>query len=176
MTPPTTRATRRQPIRILTAVPLCDGHDSAINTINLELIRHGIEVIYLGYHSSAQDIVRAAIQEDVSAIGISSYNGGHVEFFGEVGGDVLGAAGESERLFMLIRQLRAEELAIIYISHRMDEVYALGDRVTVLRDGTLVGALDKPQIRADTIVRMRASSRLAPSANSSRNRLIISRV
>src|SRR6266700_7142911 len=74
----------RSPIRILTAVPICDGHDSAIITINLELIRHGIEVIYLGYHRSVQDIVRAAIQEDVRAIGLSSYNGGHVEFFGEV--------------------------------------------------------------------------------------------
>ena len=72
------------PIRILTAVPICDGHDSAINTINLELIRHGVEVIYLGYHRSAKDIVRAAIQEDVIAIGLSSYNGGHVEFFAEV--------------------------------------------------------------------------------------------
>src|SRR5215207_2593015 len=73
-----------QPIRLLTAVPICDGHDSAINTINLELIKNGIEVIYLGYHRSARDIVRAAIQEDVRAIGISSYNGGHVEFFTEV--------------------------------------------------------------------------------------------
>jgi len=72
------------PIRILTAVPICDGHDSAINTINLEFIRQGIEVIYLGYHRSVGDIVRAAIQEDVRAIGISSYNGGHIEFFAEV--------------------------------------------------------------------------------------------
>ncbi len=72
------------PIRVLTAVPICDGHDSAINTINLEFIRHGIEVIYLGYHRSVTDIVRAAIQEDVRAIGISSYNGGHVEFFAAV--------------------------------------------------------------------------------------------
>jgi methylmalonyl-CoA mutase cobalamin-binding domain/chain len=72
------------PIRILTAVPICDGHDSAINTINLEFIRHGIEVVYLGYHRYAQDIVRAAIQEDVRTVGISSYNGGHVEFFAEV--------------------------------------------------------------------------------------------
>jgi methylmalonyl-CoA mutase cobalamin-binding domain/chain len=72
------------PIRVLTAVPICDGHDSAINTINLEFIRHGIEVVYLGYHRYAEDIVRAAIQEDVRAIGISSYNGGHVEFFAEV--------------------------------------------------------------------------------------------
>jgi len=73
-----------EPVRILTAVPICDGHDSAINTINLELIRQGVEVIYLGYHRSARDIVRAAIQEDVRAIGISTYNGGHVEFFAEV--------------------------------------------------------------------------------------------
>ncbi len=72
------------PIRILTAVPICDGHDSAINTINLEFIRHGIEVIYLGFHRSVGDIVRAAIQEDVRAIGISSYNGGHIEFFAAV--------------------------------------------------------------------------------------------
>src|SRR2546426_9631015 len=83
------------PIRILTAVPICDGHDSAINTINLEFIRHGIEVIYLGYHRSVGDIVRAAIQEDVRAIGISSYNGGHVEFFIE-GGKLLRQQGASE--------------------------------------------------------------------------------
>ena len=83
------------PIRILTAVPICDGHDSAINTINLEFIRHGIEVIYLGYHRSVGDIVRAAIQEDVRAIGVSSYNGGHVEFFGEVV-DLLRKRGASD--------------------------------------------------------------------------------
>ena len=65
-------------------MPICDGHDSAINTINLELIRHGIEVVYLGYHRPASEIVRAAVQEDVRAIGLSSYNGGHVEFFAEV--------------------------------------------------------------------------------------------
>ena len=81
------------PIRLLTAVPICDGHDSAINTINLELIRHGIEVVYLGYHRPASEIVRAAVQEDVRAVGLSSYNGGHVEFFAEVRSqlDALGA-------------------------------------------------------------------------------------
>src|SRR5207302_10982469 len=73
-----------QPIRVLTAVPICNGHDSAINTINLELIRHGVEVVYLGYHRPARDIARAAIQEDVRGVGISSYNGGHGEFFAQV--------------------------------------------------------------------------------------------
>src|SRR3954462_12101346 len=74
----------KSPVRILTAVPICDGHDSAINTINLEFIRHGIEVVYLGFHRYVKDIVHAAIQEDVAAVGISSYNGGHIEFFAEI--------------------------------------------------------------------------------------------
>lgn len=72
------------PLRILTAVPICDGHDSAVTTINIELARHGIEVIYLGYHQAASTIVRAAIQEDVNVVGLSSYNGGHLVFFKEV--------------------------------------------------------------------------------------------
>jgi methylmalonyl-CoA mutase len=65
-------------------VPICDGHDSAVTTINIELARHGIEVIYLGYHQPASAIVRAAIQEDVNVVGLSSYNGGHLVFFQEV--------------------------------------------------------------------------------------------
>src|SRR5258708_14380776 len=72
------------PLRILTAVPGCDGHDSAVTTINIELARHGLEVICLGYHQSASAIVRAAIQEDVNVVGLSSYNGGHIVFFKEV--------------------------------------------------------------------------------------------
>jgi methylmalonyl-CoA mutase len=72
------------PLRILTAVPVCDGHDSAVTTINIELARHGIEVIYLGYHQTASTIVRAAIQEDANVVGLSSYNGGHLVFFKEV--------------------------------------------------------------------------------------------
>src|ERR1700751_5725919 len=72
------------PIRVLTAVPICDGHDSAINTINLEFIRHGIEVVYLGFHRYVGDIVRAAIQDDVNAIGISSAKGAPLYFFSDV--------------------------------------------------------------------------------------------
>lgn len=72
------------PLRILTAVPICDGHDSAVSTINMELTRHGFEVIYLGYHCPVGTIVRAAIQEDAHVVGISSYNGGHIVFFSEV--------------------------------------------------------------------------------------------
>src|SRR5260370_29239970 len=67
--------------RLLTAVAICDGHDSAIMTVNQELVRAGAEVVYLGYHRAAAEIARAAVQEDVRAVGISSYNGGPVEFF-----------------------------------------------------------------------------------------------
>src|SRR3954470_19608240 len=87
------------PIRVLTAVPICDGHDSAITTINLELIRAGVEVIYLGYHRTVREIVSAAIQEDVRGVGISSYNGGHVEFFSEIVKQLRGAGAGDIRVF-----------------------------------------------------------------------------
>jgi methylmalonyl-CoA mutase len=87
------------PVRVLTAVPICDGHDSAINTINLEFIRHGIEVVYLGFHRYVKDIVRAAIQEDVAAVGISSYNGGHIEFFAEVVKQLKKAGADDIKVF-----------------------------------------------------------------------------
>src|SRR5687768_13315176 len=78
------RPPTRSPFRILTAVPLYDVHDSAVSTINLELARHGAKVIYLGYHQAASTIARAAVQEDVHAIELSSYNDGHLVFFKEV--------------------------------------------------------------------------------------------
>jgi ribose transport system ATP-binding protein len=61
---------------------------------------------------------------------------------------------ETERLFALVRQLRADGIALIYISHRMAEVYELSDRVSVLRDGTYVGTLERDEISADALVKM----------------------
>ncbi|TNG90958.1 sugar ABC transporter ATP-binding protein [Pasteurellaceae bacterium USgator11] len=61
---------------------------------------------------------------------------------------------ETERLFSLIKKLRSEGLAIIYISHRMAEIYELADRVSVLRDGKYVGSLIKQEINSDTLVQM----------------------
>jgi ribose transport system ATP-binding protein len=61
---------------------------------------------------------------------------------------------ESERLFGLVRQLRSEGIALIYISHRMAEVYELSDRVSVLRDGAYVGTLERNEISAETLVKM----------------------
>lgn len=61
---------------------------------------------------------------------------------------------ETDRLFTLIRQLRSEGIALIYISHRMEEVYELSDRVSVLRDGQYVGTLEREQLSAESIVKM----------------------
>jgi ribose transport system ATP-binding protein len=61
---------------------------------------------------------------------------------------------ESELLFALIRRLKADGVAIIYISHRMAEVFALGDRITVLRDGRRVGEVDPARTTSDDLVRM----------------------
>ncbi len=61
---------------------------------------------------------------------------------------------ETERLFALIRRLRSDGLAIIYISHRMAEIYELADRVSVLRDGSAVGTLSRAELSAEALVRL----------------------
>jgi methylmalonyl-CoA mutase len=68
-------------IRIVTAASLFDGHDAAINIMRRILQASGAEVIHLGHNRSVMEIVTAAIQEDAQAIGVSCYQGGHVEFF-----------------------------------------------------------------------------------------------
>ncbi|MGI9419324.1 MAG: cobalamin-dependent protein, partial [Geminicoccaceae bacterium] len=69
------------PLRFVTAASLFDGHDASINIMRRILQSLGAEVIHLGHNRSVGDIVTAAIQEDVHAIAISSYQGGHVEYF-----------------------------------------------------------------------------------------------
>lgn len=68
-------------IRIVTAASLFDGHDAAINIMRRILQSQGAEVIHLGHNRSAADIVETAIEEDVQSIAITSYQGGHIEFF-----------------------------------------------------------------------------------------------
>lgn len=68
-------------IRLVTAASLFDGHDAAINIMRRILQASGAEVIHLGHDRSVQDIVECAIQEDVQAVAITSYQGGHMEFF-----------------------------------------------------------------------------------------------
>jgi methylmalonyl-CoA mutase len=69
------------PLRFVTAASLFDGHDAAINIMRRLIQAEGAEVIHLGHNRSVDDIVRAAIQEDADGIAVSSYQGGHTEFF-----------------------------------------------------------------------------------------------
>ncbi|MDW8419734.1 MAG: cobalamin-dependent protein [Chitinophagales bacterium] len=68
-------------VRIVTAASLFDGHDAAINIMRRIMQAKGAEVIHLGHNRSAQEIVEAAIQEDAQGIAVTSYQGGHIEFF-----------------------------------------------------------------------------------------------
>ena len=69
------------PVRFVTAASLFDGHDAAINIIRRILQASGAEVIHLGHNRSVQEVVDTAIQEDVQGIAVSSYQGGHMEYF-----------------------------------------------------------------------------------------------
>src|SRR6516225_4940545 len=77
----TAPAVARSPLRFVSAASLFDGHDAAINMIRRLLQARGAEVVHLGHNRSVADIVRAAIDEDADAIAVSSYQGGHNEYF-----------------------------------------------------------------------------------------------
>ena len=68
-------------LRFVTATSLFDGHDASINVIRRILQASGVEVIHLGHNRSVQEIVTAAVQEDADGIAVSSYQGGHIEYF-----------------------------------------------------------------------------------------------
>jgi methylmalonyl-CoA mutase len=68
-------------VRIVTAASLFDGHDAAINIMRRILQSKGAEIIHLGHNRSVKEIVETAIEEDVQGIAITSYQGGHMEFF-----------------------------------------------------------------------------------------------
>lgn len=69
------------PLRFVTAASLFDGHDAAINIMRRLIQAQGCEVIHLGHNRSVNDVVSAAIQEDADGIAVSSYQGGHIEYF-----------------------------------------------------------------------------------------------
>ena len=77
----TTEATIKHKVRFVTAASLFDGHDASINIMRRILQAQGAEVIHLGHNRSVGEIVDAAIQEDVQGIAVSSYQGGHMEYF-----------------------------------------------------------------------------------------------
>ena len=86
-------------IRFITATALFDGHDASINIIRRLLQSRGVEVIHLGHNRTAQEVADAAIQEDVQGIAISSYQGGHMEYFKFVRELVNQKGGSSIKMF-----------------------------------------------------------------------------
>ena len=85
-------------VRIVTAASLFDGHDAAINLMRRIIQASGAEVIHLGHNRSVQEIVDCAIQEDAQAIAVTSYQGGHVEYFKYMY-DLLREAGANIKIF-----------------------------------------------------------------------------
>src|SRR5213080_1934822 len=69
------------PVRFVTAASLFDGHDAAINIMRRILQSQGAEVVHLGHNRSVDEVVTAALEEDVQGVAVSSYQGGHVEYF-----------------------------------------------------------------------------------------------
>ena len=87
------------PLRVVTAASLFDGHDAAINVMRRLIQAAGCEVIHLGHDRSALDVVKAAIEEDAHAIALTSYQGGHMEYFTYIR-ELLNAAGRADiRIF-----------------------------------------------------------------------------
>src|SRR3954467_697959 len=82
----------KNPVRIVTAASLFDGHDASINIMRRLLQEFGAEVIHLGHNRSVSDVVKAVLQEGAQGVCISSYQGGHMEYFKYMK-DLLDAAG-----------------------------------------------------------------------------------
>jgi len=86
-------------IRFVTAASLFDGHDASINIMRRILQATGAEVIHLGHNRSVEEVVNAALQEDVQGIAVSSYQGGHIEYFKYMLDLLRGRGGENIKVF-----------------------------------------------------------------------------
>ncbi|HKX58269.1 MAG TPA: cobalamin-dependent protein, partial [Steroidobacteraceae bacterium] len=142
-------AAARGPLRFVSAASLFDGHDAAINIIRRILQAHGAEVVHLGHNRSVADIVRAAIQEDADGIAVSSYQGGHNEYFRYMV-DMLKAEGASHIRVVVggggtIAPHEVEELE----AYGVEKIYTPDDGLKLGLDGMI----------EDVFRRVRASPR-----------------
>ncbi|HEX5768067.1 MAG TPA: fused isobutyryl-CoA mutase/GTPase IcmF, partial [Burkholderiales bacterium] len=113
----------KQKIRFVTAASLFDGHDASINIMRRILQASGAEVIHLGHNRSVDEVVSAALQEDVQGIAVSSYQGGHLEYFKYMLDLLRAQGGEHIKVFgggggvivpAEIKELEARGVARIY--------------------------------------------------------------
>ena len=153
------------PLRFVSAASLFDGHDAAINIIRRLLQSHGAEVVHLGHNRSVADIVRAAIQEDADGIAVSSYQGGHNEYF--------------RYMVDMLRERGAGHIRIVVggggtiAPHEIAELEAYGvERIYTPEDGRKLGldgmiedVIRRVRLATPTGVRVRADGAARPSAD-----------
>lgn len=119
------------PVRIVTASSLFDGHDASINIMRRIMQSQGAEVIHLGHNRSVQEVVDAAIEEDAQGIAVSSYQGGHVEYF--------------EYLVQLLRDAGADHIKVVgggggvIVPEEIDRLRASGVTIFSPQDGQRLG-------------------------------------
>ncbi|MHC4956491.1 MAG: methylmalonyl-CoA mutase family protein [Planctomycetota bacterium] len=132
----------RHHVRLVTAASLFDGHDAAINIMRRILQASGAEVIHLGHNRSVQEIVDCAIQEDVQGIAITSYQGGHLEYFKYMR-DLLKERGADIRIFGggggTIHPSEIEELH----AYGIDRIYSPDDGRVLGLQGMINDLLEK---------------------------------
>ena len=118
-------------VRFVTAASLFDGHDAAINIMRRILQGMGAEVIHLGHNRSVDEVVTAALQEDVQGIAVSSYQGGHVEYF--------------KYMVDLLRQRGGGHIQVfgggggVIVPAEIRELHELGVRIYSPEDGQRMG-------------------------------------
>ena len=147
LAPPAAKAryAARHKIRVVTAAALFDGHDAAIGVMRRILQSGGAEVIHLGHNRGAEEVVDAAIQEDAQAIAVSSYQGGHVEYF--------------KYMYDLLREKGAGHVTIwgggggVIVPREIEALHAYGiNRIFSPEDGRqlgLTGMIDSILVGAD---------------------------
>ncbi|MFD3594498.1 fused isobutyryl-CoA mutase/GTPase IcmF [Nocardia sp. NPDC058640] len=119
------------PVRFVTSAALFDGHDAAINIMRRILQAQGAEVIHLGHNRSVREIVDAVIEEDVQGVAVSSYQGGHLEFF--------------EYLAQSLREAGAGDVRIfgggggVIVAEEIERLAASGVRIFSPEDGQRLG-------------------------------------
>ena len=119
-------------VRFVTAASLFDGHDASINIMRRILQSNGVEVVHLGHNRSVDEVVTAALAEDVQGIAISSYQGGHVEYF--------------KYMIDLLRQRGGAHIKVfgggggVIVPHEIEELHAYGvTRIFSPEDGQRMG-------------------------------------
>ena len=119
------------PVRFVTAAALFDGHDAAINIMRRILQAQGAEVIHLGHDRSVREVVDAVLEEDAQGVAISSYQGGHVEYF--------------EYLAQLLRESGAGHVRVfgggggVIVPEEIARLAAAGVRIFSPEDGQRLG-------------------------------------